>query len=153
MARGGKKTAATRKRTRSKRAPLKKAASTVKKAVSGAKQKLLKKVARKKAAAPTKTAAPRTAPKKVSRPPKREADIPMEKIEKIYTPHTSVKAGFRADGRDRQKDQEFAGGAADDKWKDEDRFTNKSGDPRIGTHGRTYEPGEKKRKNTDYETE
>jgi hypothetical protein len=152
MARGGKKTAATRKKTSRKRAPLKKAASPAKKAVSSAKQKLLKKGVKKKAAAP-KAAAPRTAPKKVARPPKRESDIPMDKIEKVYAPHTSVKAGFRADGRDRQKDQELVGGDAGDKWKDEDRFTNKSGDPRIGTHGRTYEPGEKKRKKTDFETE
>jgi hypothetical protein len=55
---------------------------------------------------------------------------------------TSVKTSFRSDGDDRHRDQEFAGGFADERWNDEDRFTNKSGDPRIGTHGRTYEPGE-----------
>jgi hypothetical protein len=38
--------------------------------------------------------------------------------------------------------QEMAGGYADERWKDEDRFTNKSGDPRIGTHHRKYEPNE-----------
>ncbi len=64
-------------------------------------------------------------------------------IENAYTPtQTSLKAPFRASGADRQRDQEFAAGVADDRWNDEDRFTNKSGDPRIGTHGRTYEPGE-----------
>ena len=35
------------------------------------------------------------------------------------------------------------GGFADERFNDEDRFTtNKSGDPRIGTHRRKYEPGE-----------
>lgn len=72
-----------------------------------------------------------------------QADIPVATLNKTYTPtQTSLKAGFRADGADRQRDQEFSGGVADERWNDEDRLTNKSGDPRIGTHGRTYEPGE-----------
>lgn len=72
-----------------------------------------------------------------------QADIPVDTLSKTYTPtQTSLKAGFRADGADRQRDQEFSGGVADERWNDEDRLTNKSGDPRIGTHGRTYEPGE-----------
>ena len=33
-------------------------------------------------------------------------------------------------------------GVSDERWNDEDRLTNKSGDPRIGTHRRTYEPAE-----------
>jgi hypothetical protein len=49
-------------------------------------------------------------------------------------PHKSTKTP--------QRDQESALGVADERWNDEDRLTNKSGDPRIGTHGRTYEPGE-----------
>ena len=73
----------------------------------------------------------------------RQTDIPLDVISQTYTPReTSSKAGFRSDGRDHQRDQEFAMGVADDRWNDEDRFTNKSGDPRIGTHRRTYEPGE-----------
>lgn len=76
--------------------------------------------------------------------PRRVAtDIPLDRIENAYTPtQTSLKASFRTDGADRQRDQEFGHGIDDDRWNDEDRFTNKSGDPRIGTHGRTYEPGE-----------
>ena len=31
----------------------------------------------------------------------------------------------------------------DERWNDEDHFTNRSGDPRIGTHRRSYEPGER----------
>lgn len=80
------------------------------------------------------------------RRPRREADIPLDQLARTYTPtQTSLKAPFRATGTDRQRDQEYAGGFADDRWNDEDHFTNKSGDPRIGTHGRTYEPGEKNR--------
>lgn len=75
---------------------------------------------------------------------RRQTDIPMDQIEAAYTPtQTSLKAPFRSSGADRQRDQEFARGA-DDRWNDEDRLTNKSGDPRIGTHGRTYEPGERR---------
>ena len=77
------------------------------------------------------------------RAPRREADIPLDVVASAYTPAaTSSKASFRSDGADHQLDQEFAAGVADNRWKDEDRYTNHSGDPRIGTHGRTYEPGE-----------
>jgi hypothetical protein len=81
--------------------------------------------------------------KRIARPAHLESDIPLERIEEMYSPtQTSIKAPFRVSGEDHQRDQEFAGGVADDRWNDEDRFTNKSGDPRIGTHRRTYEPGE-----------
>jgi hypothetical protein len=71
----------------------------------------------------------------------------MDVIDRAYTPpRTSSKASFRSDGSDHQDDQDFAPGAADARWNDEDRFTNHSGDPRIGTRGRTYEPGETERR-------
>jgi hypothetical protein len=74
---------------------------------------------------------------------RREADIPLDVIGQTYTPPaTSSKAGFRSDGSDHQRDQEFATGVAESRWKDQDQLTNKSGDPRIGTHRRTYEPEE-----------
>lgn len=74
---------------------------------------------------------------------RRQTDIPMDVLNNTYTPSaTSSKAGFRSDGADHQQDQELASGVADERWNDEDQFTNKSGDPRIGTRGRTYEPGE-----------
>ena len=80
---------------------------------------------------------------KPGRVTRREADIPLDVIGRTYTPpFTGGKAGFRSDGEDHQNDQEFAYGVADERWNDEDRLTNKSGDPRIGTHRRTYEPGE-----------
>lgn len=78
-----------------------------------------------------------------SRAPRRQTDIPIDLLATSYMPSaTSSKAGFRSDGSDHQRDQEFATGIADDRWNDEDHLTNKSGDPRIGTHGRTYEPSE-----------
>ena len=81
-----------------------------------------------------------------ARQTQRKADIPLDRIENAYTPtQTSLKAGFRTSGADQQRDQEFAGGFEDDRFNDEDRLTNKSGDPRIGTHGRAYEPGEARR--------
>jgi hypothetical protein len=94
----------------------------------------------------TSAAAPRRAVKKsegTARPIKREADSPLDVLDRSYTPpRTSSKAGFRATGADHQRDQEFGRGVADDRWNDEDHYTNRSGDPRIGTHRRTYEPGE-----------
>ena len=82
---------------------------------------------------------------KASHPVRREADIPFDVLDKTYTPRqTSLKASFRSDGKDRQRDQEFASGHAESRWNDEDRLTNRSGDPRIGTHRRKYEPEERK---------
>lgn len=126
-----------------------------KKALSGAKRavkRTIKKVTARlrpsksaKAATKTKTASPRkkTAAKATGRTKRVEADIPVETLNRTYTPpQTSLKGPFRANGAGRQRDQEMSRGVADDRWNDEDRLTNKSGDPRIGTHGRTYEPGE-----------
>jgi len=90
--------------------------------------------------ATTRTTQRSTSPARVTR---READIPLDLIGQTYTPpDTSSKASFRSDGSDHQRDQEFAMGVSDERWNDEDRLTNKSGDPRIGTHRRTYEPAE-----------
>jgi len=96
--------------------------------------------------APAAAAAPRSSTKPAAaaaRPATRNTDIPLDLLEGAYTPSaTSSKASFRSDGADHQNDQELAFGVVDDRWNEEDRFTNKSGDPRIGTHGRSYEPGE-----------
>lgn len=92
---------------------------------------------------PETSAAPRSIAPGHGRVTRRESDIPMDALANSYTPtQTSLKGGFRDDGNDRHKDQEFATGAGDTGWNDEDHYTNKSNDPRIGTHGRTYEPGE-----------
>lgn len=91
-----------------------------------------------KTAAPARSAAKKPrATETAARPVQRRADIPLDVIAKTYTPkQTSLKAPFRTSGEDREKDQELAGGFADDRFNDEDHFTNKSGDPRIGTHHR-----------------
>jgi len=74
---------------------------------------------------------------------RRQTDIPLDVLDRSYTPPlTSSKSSFRSDGSDHQQDQELSRGVADDRWNDEDHFTNKSGDPRIGTRRRTYEPNE-----------
>jgi hypothetical protein len=86
---------------------------------------------------------PRSTAPKAARPTRREADIPLDVLDRAYTPPaTSSKASFRSDGADHQHDQEFSRGVADANWNDEDHYTNKSGDPRIGTRGRTYEANE-----------
>ncbi len=78
-----------------------------------------------------------------ARPKRPQTDVPFDLLSNAYTPRqTSLKASFRSTGEDHQRDQELADGYADERWSAEDRFTNKSGDPRIGTHGRSYEPGE-----------
>jgi hypothetical protein len=77
------------------------------------------------------------------RPRQTQTDVPFDLISNIYSPaQTSLKGPFRADGGDHHRDQELAYGYAEERWNAEDRYTNKSGDPRIGTHGRSYEPGE-----------
>jgi hypothetical protein len=78
-----------------------------------------------------------------ARTTRRQSDIPLDVLDNIYTPSsTSSKASFRSDGADHQRDQELVLGRADSEWNDEDRYTNKSGDPRIGTHRRQSEPEE-----------
>lgn len=96
-----------------------------------------------KAAAAARRAKKPRASQAAARPTQRRTDIPLEVLNRTYTPkQTSLKASFRASGQEQGKDQELAGGFSDERFNDEDRLTNKSGDPRIGTHHRKYEPGE-----------
>jgi hypothetical protein len=91
-----------------------------------------------------KAAKPQSSPA-TARAVQRQSDIPFDLIAAMYSPRqTSMKTSFRSDGADRQDDQEMPLGAGD-RWQDEDHYTNKSGDARIGTHGRSDEPGEKRR--------
>lgn len=131
-------------------------ATSAKNAVTRVAKKVTAKLRRKKATASAPAASGTTqsaskkrsakaSPKPMARKRKPQADIPIDSLQKAYTPsQTSLKAPFRASGADRQRDQEFGRGIADDRWNDEDHLTNKSGDSRIGTRGRTYEPGEKR---------
>ena len=103
---------------------------------------------RKRSAAKTAEAAkkkiaakPQTATARAKQP---RTDVALDLIASTYSPkQTSLKTSFRSDGSDQHLDQEMPIGAAD-RWQDEDHFTNKSGDARIGTHGRSYEPGEQR---------
>lgn len=122
--------------------------SRLRNAISRNARKLTSRLHRKRADEPEKMEmAPservRTpAPQAAARRPRRQTDVPIDLISNTYTPtQTSLKGPFRSTGDERQRDQD-EGYAA--QWNDEDRFTNKSGDPRIGTHRRTYEPAEGK---------
>ncbi|HEX2121004.1 MAG TPA: hypothetical protein VHL59_05110 [Thermoanaerobaculia bacterium] len=125
-----------------KKSALRRAASAVKRLFArGATEEDVPSISASTAETP-KQARPRPQTAK-ARPVQRETDIPLDVLDRAYTPPlTSSKASFRSDGADHQTDQEYALGRGDTQWNDEDRFTNKSGDPRIGTHGRTYEPAE-----------
>jgi len=124
---------ATREKQREVRNPLRRALSSVRQLLTRTKhcepdQEI--------AAEPARNTQMQTRP----RPVRRETDIPFDTITGSYSPtQTSLKAPFRADGSDHHRDQEHGRGLEDDRWNDEDRYTNKSGDPRIGTHGRSYE--------------
>jgi hypothetical protein len=124
---------------REKKGVVARAAARVGKAIRSVTAKVRPAAKAKSASAKTRTAKP--APK-AARATRRDSDIPMEKIAETYTPeHTSVKSGMRGNGAG-STDRNVGSGIDDDRWNDEDVLTNKSGDPRIGTHGRTYEPGE-----------
>ena len=134
-----------RRVTARKRRPLK----TAKAAVRRTAKKVTKRLrpARKPneavAAAPRPVKPKKRPVAKASRPLRIEPDIPLDVLNKTYTPkQTSLKSSFRTTGEERQRDQEFASGYVETRWNEEDRYTNRSGDPRIGTHHRKYEPGE-----------
>ena len=119
------------------------------KAAKAAIKRTAKKISKRLRPAPAQVSKPAKVKKrstaKASHPVRRETDIPIDVLNKTYTPRqTSLKASFRTSGEDRQRDQEFAAGYADTRWNDEDRLTNRSGDPRIGTHRRKYEPETRK---------
>lgn len=87
-----------------------------------------------------KAATPQNPPR--ARATRRTSDVPLDLLADAYAPpQTSLHGSFRSDGADQQNDQEELL-AAGDGFENEDHFTNKSGDARIGTHGRTYEPGQ-----------
>lgn len=101
---------------------------------------------RKSAAKSTGTPEPKEAKPKlnspVARATPRTSDVPLDLLTDAYVPkQTGMKSSFRSDGADQQNDQEISLGAVD-RFRDEDHFTNKSGDARIGTHGRTGIPTE-----------
>jgi hypothetical protein len=95
----------------------------------------------KRSAAP-KQAASRPAPAVRTRKPLGGvADAALQGDD--YEPQqASAHAPFRSTGGDdRSIDEQLpAEMTTNDQFSDEDHFTNHSGDPRIGTHNRSYEP-------------
>lgn len=99
-------------------------------------------VAKAKKAPEPQVAKPKRNPSPVTHTTQRTSDVPLDLLIDAYVPsQTGMKSSFRSDGADQQNDQEISPGATD-RFLDEDHFTNKSGDARIGTHGRTSVPGE-----------
>jgi hypothetical protein len=97
-------------------------------------------VARAKKKAPEPQAAKPKRNPTAARPLQRTSDVPLDLLSDAYVPkQTNMKTSFRSDGADQQSDQEISPGEVD-RFRDEDHFTNKSGDNRIGTHGRTGVP-------------
>ena len=130
--------------------PLRKVAEAVKRVFTRGRSEDTSETAATPAGQPQQARSSKTEPKAVARAPRRETDIPLDVLDRAYTPPaTSAKASFRSDGADHQHDQEFSRGVSAADWKDEDHFTNKSGDPRIGTRGRTYEPNEQRAETRD----
>lgn len=101
------------------------------------------------AAAPAAKAAKPTALPGTARATRRESDVPLDQIAQTYVPkQTSIKTSLRSDGADHQNDQDVTPGAGE-RWQNEDHFTNKSGNARIGTHGRSHEPGKQRASNAN----
>ena len=127
---------------REKKGVVARAASRVGRAIRSVTAKV-RPAAKAKQSETSKTPRTAKAAPKAARATRRDSDIPMDRIAETYTPeHTSVKSGMRGNGAGNRNDRNVGSGIDDDRWNDEDIITNKSGDPRIGTHGRTYEPGE-----------
>lgn len=111
-------------------------------AIEGTGQKLTtKRKPRKSADTSEASAAMEARPKatpRTARTRRRESDVPLDLIAETYAPkQTSIKTSLRSDGADHEKDQELPPGPGET-FENEDHFTNKSGDARIGTHGRTF---------------
>ena len=63
---------------------------------------------------------------KTTKPRRVEPDVPIDQLERAYIPpQTSFKTSFRADGSDRQRDQEIIPGYMEERFLDEDIYTNK----------------------------
>jgi hypothetical protein len=120
----------------------------VTKAVAKATEKIKKTVAKAKAsrsaakAAPAKRPAARPAPS-APRPRKPLGGIADSAFQgDDYEPQqTSTHAPFRnTSGGERSIDEQLpAEMTTNEQFSDEDHYTNHSGDPRIGTHNRSYE--------------
>jgi hypothetical protein len=142
----GSKVARTTRKLTTKRNPRKQIAKAKNAPVAKKKKATVAKaVAKATMSAEPQAAKPKPNPP-AARPVQRTSDVPIDLIAEWYTPkQTSLKGSFRSDGSDQQNDQEISLGDSD-RFQDEDHFTNKSGDARIGTHGRASVPAEARRR-------
>ena len=104
---------------------------------------VLKRSDGKSSAGPSKSASTRGAQseKTAARKPRRTSDLDVNRLDEMATGQVSSKGPFDAKRSDalRQQDIDTAYVNRNAEWADEDHFTNKSGDKRIGTKNRTYE--------------
>jgi hypothetical protein len=109
------------------------------------------KKAPKKAPATSKSASQRPASaRKISRRTEQRVKPQIRKVARPSTPvpdadvHTPSQLGFRGplDQRTKADPNKIRGAEKllNEQFNEEDEYTNKSGDPRIGTHGRKYVP-------------
>ena len=147
----GSKVARTTRKLTTKPSPRKRVVKAKKATVAKAKKAPVAKakkapVARTKKKATEPIAAKPKPNPPAARPVQRTSDVPIDQLMDAYVPkQTGMKTSFRSDGADQENDQEISPGAAD-RFRDEDHFTNKSGDDRIGTHGRSSVPAEARRR-------
>lgn len=88
---------------------------------------------------PPRPAAP--APRPASSAPTAPGSLPLRR-EGEYVPRQQSMQPLEGTpkGRDRDEEAKPFEAKKNEEFKDEDRLTNKTGDPRIGTHSRKWEP-------------
>lgn len=76
---------------------------------------------------------------------RRTADFELSELESRTVPQQNRSPGLPSRHGHDYVDQEAAVAmSVEDRWNDEDRLTNRTSDPRIGTRGRTYVDGVRK---------
>ena len=97
----------------------------------------------KKASAPAKAAASkrRVAPPATPRPVQRRSDVAPSEIDTMTPSQMSGKGPFDKHRGEHLHEEEARTSVANtnEQFSEEDRYTNRTGDPRIGTHNRDYE--------------
>ena len=144
-----------RKAVRAVKSAIGKAASKVKRAAKkiqpAAKRAVVTATGKARVASrrPAKATTPAPASKRPPQPATRPQRVPLggavlpARTEDEHTPQQrSTHAPFRSGGPSgRDIDQELPSElTSNDQFSDEDHFTNRSGNPRIGTHNRSHEP-------------
>lgn len=69
----------------------------------------------------------------------RKSDVTDAELSEFGPSQTSSRGPFDKHRSDDRRDQEITAALGEPRFKDEDEYTNRSGDKRIGTHNREYE--------------